>query len=629
MRALRLAILPGLAALVLAGCKGESTTAPPHPASLTLVTAAPATGTAGLAVSVAPTFVVKDQFGKTMGAQPVTITVTAGGGTITGAPVSTVDGAPTPVGSWTLGQKVGTNTLTITAGSLSPLVVSIATAPGAPSKITARTGDAQRAIVGRALPIAPTVVVSDAFDNPVPRTALVIAASQGSVTAAATTDDQGLATIAGWTLGNRKGAQTLTISAGTAVAVLTAAADPDVPAGLDVTGGLNQIAKGGTPLALPVTMRLRDRFDNGIPNQAVNFAVVAGTGTLASTTATTQDDGTVIMPAWTLGRSASGQQVHASAGALFADVPATVETAFNIDVRFFGAAMTEPQRLLFTSAAARIGAIVTGKLPDVAVTSPVDLANFCGEPGLPVLGPETIGNMIIYAAVQPIDGAGKILAQAFPCAFRTGGSRLTVIGVMEFDAADLASLDAGGNLQDVITHEMLHVLGIGTFWLSNGLLVNAGTSTVAYTGPQGRQGCLDVRGTTTCAASVPVENTGGAGTVGSHWRESTFDSELMTGFANRGAMPLSLMTVGGLADLGYVTNRFAADAYTIPGGALRAAGGTSISLEAGERIGLPRFMLTPSGQVIKLDGSAPTVPLSAADEAFRQRIVQMRKAVAP
>jgi hypothetical protein len=41
---------------------------------------------------------------------------------------------------------------------------------------------------------------------------------------------------------------------------------------------------------------------------------------------------------------------------------------------------------------------------------------------------------------------------------------------MQFDTADLASMQANGTLNDVITHEMGHVLGIGTIWTAKGVL---------------------------------------------------------------------------------------------------------------------------------------------------------------
>jgi hypothetical protein len=51
-----------------------------------------------------------------------------------------------------------------------------------------------------------------------------------------------------------------------------------------------------------------------------------------------------------------------------------------------------------------------------------------------------------------------------------------------------------------------------------------------------------------------------------HWRETTFDTELMTGFSEAPgiAVPMSTMTIQSLADIGYVVNTFAADPYIVP-----------------------------------------------------------------
>jgi hypothetical protein len=148
---------------------------------------------------------------------------------------------------------------------------------------------------------------------------------------------------------------------------------------------------------------------------------------------------------------------------------------------------------------------------------------------------------------------------------------LPIVGLMEFDSADLAEITALGLLQDVIMHEMLHVIGIGSIWEDKALLVGAGTSDPRYTGAQARAACQAVGGASACATSVPVANVGGPGSADSHWRESTFNAELMTSDAENGVMPLSSITIGGLADLGYTVNTAPFDNYTI-GVALRAPG---------------------------------------------------------
>jgi hypothetical protein len=66
--------------------------------------------------------------------------------------------------------------------------------------------------------------------------------------------------------------------------------------------------------------------------------------------------------------------------------------------------------------------------------------------------------------------------------------------------------------------------------------------------------------------SVPVENDPqyGEGTRLSHWRESVFDNELMTGIDDGAANRLSAITIASLADLGYQVNMSAAETYTPP-----------------------------------------------------------------
>jgi hypothetical protein len=241
---------------------------------------------------------------------------------------------------------------------------------------------------------------------------------------------------------------------------------------------------------------------------------------------------------------------------------------YKIDLRYFGSATPASEQALFANAAARIEQIVVGA-PPIADATGADPAKNCGATGVPVLS-GTIDGVIIYASFDSIDGRGKILAQSGPCYARLNGTKddfRTSIGVMKFDTADVAALAASGNLQEVITHEMLHVLGFGSFWDTTAakLLINYGTN-VSYIGAGGIAGCKALGGLNTCATSVPVEGTaGGEGTINSHWRESVFGNELMTGFINSGTNPLSIMTVRSLEDLGYTVDVNAADPYSHPG----------------------------------------------------------------
>ena len=81
--------------------------------SSTTIGAAPGTQVAEL-----PSVIVRDAAGNPVGGVPVTFAVTSGGGTITGSKVSSGSDGIATVGSWTLGQTPGVNTLTATAGNL-------------------------------------------------------------------------------------------------------------------------------------------------------------------------------------------------------------------------------------------------------------------------------------------------------------------------------------------------------------------------------------------------------------------------------------------------------------------------------------------------------------------------------
>jgi len=211
---------------------------------------------------------------------------------------------------------------------------------------------------------------------------------------------------------------------------------------------------------------------------------------------------------------------------------------FDVEVRFTDNSMTASQQAIFSSAAARWSQLIIGDIADIIV------------PGF-----GWVDDVVIDASAPAIDGVGNILGQAGPTFLRPG-SFLPARGTMSFDSADIANMEAGGQLFDVILHEMGHVLGIGTIWSNLGLITGSGGANPQFTGINAVNAYNAMFGL--AVASVPVENTGGPGTANSHWRETVFGNELMTGFIDA-TNPVSIVTVASLADLGYMININASD----------------------------------------------------------------------
>jgi hypothetical protein len=188
---------------------------------------------------------------------------------------------------------------------------------------------------------------------------------------------------------------------------------------------------------------------------------------------------------------------------------------------------------------------------------------------------------------------------------------MAALGIMKFDSDDLTNLANNGRLTDVITHEMLHIVGIGTNWRVRGLLADSGLATVRVTGALAAQACVDVgaagrsapaRCRRRTASTSPPGPAVAKGTINSHWKESTFRTELMTGYAGA-SNPLSRITIQGIADLGYSVNVLAADTYTVPPPTLMAmlrmegdVPNAQAEIQLAEPI-QPKYAIDPSGRL--------------------------------
>jgi hypothetical protein len=356
-----------------------------------------------------------------------------------------------------------------------------------------------------------------------------------------------------------------------------------------------QSGQAGQAVADPPAVLVSDAWGAPAAGVAVTFSVVSGGGSLTGAATTTGADGVARVGGWVLG-SAGSQRVQAVATGRSGSPVAFDATinpgGYTVTLRFLTGA-TPAQVAAFESARQRIEQVVTGDLSDVPLHLTASQMLQCG--GGPALD-ETVDDLLILVRLQPIDGPGGILGQAGPCVVRDTGS-LPVLGIMEFDTADLATLESAGQLQAVVLHEMLHVVGFGTVWTDvlPPLLSGAGGADPVFTGSAARNAFTTRNGGEAYAGTpVPVENTGGAGTRDSHWRESVFRNELMTGWLSGASQPLSATTVGSLADLGYVVDLAAADPFDLSTAALRAAEAAQ-PFPYGEILRFPIHRVDPEG----------------------------------
>ena len=250
--------------------------------------------------------------------------------------------------------------------------------------------------------------------------------------------------------------------------------------------------------------------------------------------------------------------------------PVQATAAFNVapgptesfDVVLRGTEAMDPDvAAAFVAAEARWEQIITAGVADFGG----DLSGCLPAGTAPIVGP--VDDVVIDVAVDALDGPGGTLGQAGPTCVNTA-NELTVHGVMEFDSADVAAMVADGSFERVVLHEMAHVLGFGTLWdetLYGGVrkvVLGIGGTNPRFSGARAMAEWSLLGG----AGNVPVENLGGPGTVGSHWRESVFGGELMTGWIDGGTNPLSRLSIAAMADLGLHVDLDQADAYSLPGG---------------------------------------------------------------
>ncbi len=204
------------------------------------------------------------------------------------------------------------------------------------------------------------------------------------------------------------------------------------------------------------------------------------------------------------------------------------EAGFDIAIHFSGTGWTPVLQKAFINAADYFTTIIT---KDIGGDRFID--------------GKRVDDLYVTAELTSIDGQGGTLARAG--VDRIWGNELTATGHMLFDTADVSKYAKLGVWDDIVTHELMHVLGFGGMW-------NHGTNPLVtaegqYTGKFALAAYNAVTGKNN--AFIPVETDGGTGTANKHWDETALDKEMMTGYTDNSGNYMSKYTIMSLADLGY------------------------------------------------------------------------------
>ena len=528
--------------------------------------------TTGMAVPNPTQVRVTGTTGDPLAGVTVSFEVAEGGGSLESATAATDGNGIASPGAWTMGDP-GPQVLRAIVTGLEPVVFG-AFALGIPAEIAVVAGAGQEVQVGSAVPVNPEVLVTDSAGTPLAEIVVSFVTERDAMVTGteATTDTLGRAAAGSWTLGTTVGEYWIEASVeGDGIkgnpARVVARALPGPAAEIVIVEGDNQRSEVELPVPVNPRVQVQDSYGNGVPGVRVSFKAGGGSAVSPSERVTGRD-GFAAVDLWVLGPTADiTYRLTAAAGDAVGSVTFTATATpavYNIEiVHADSSALSKGQLAAFEEAEEFWEEAIQGNIAwGTARKASLERCLSLGDIDLEVPGDRVVDDLLIYADAREIDGLGGIFAGAGPCLIRQGIG-LPMVGVMFFDIEDLDEMEeeqGGEHLDGTILHEMAHVMGFGTIWEYLELLEDpvdpddpTGDEDPHFVGEEALAAFDSIGGDEYQGGDpVPVQNLGGRGVVNGHWRESAFDTELMTPYLDGGvANPLSIVTIASFQDLGY------------------------------------------------------------------------------
>lgn len=251
---------------------------------------------------------VYDAYSNLVSNAVVNFNVTSGGGKISNVATKT-DASGVAQVSWTLGSYVGTQTVTASLANMTSVFVkfSATATAGAPTVVVPYNGIGQSAVVATTLPQPIQFVVKDSFGNAVSGSQVNFEVVGGGAVnpSTAISSSTGVVTL-NWTLGTQAGVQSVAayLSGNTEKTVVSAVAKASSASKIASVSGNEQVGAPKKTLPEPLVLKVVDAYNNPVSDVTISAKVAAGTGSLSSTSETTDENGFVQFT-WTLGAEAN------------------------------------------------------------------------------------------------------------------------------------------------------------------------------------------------------------------------------------------------------------------------------------------------------------------------------------